>query len=144
MQSDDLEEILEHARVSNADKGITGALVYVDGVFLQIVEGEADVVQNLMGRISGDVRHETIAVLWEGEIPSPVFSDWNMAYVSATPQQVAHWAGLLGTTGVADALTDTLTDTANDTRQDPLKAAQVAASILAVLATQPSGRANAG
>ena len=144
MQSDDLEEILEHARVSNASKGITGALVYVDGVFLQIVEGKSDVIQNLMARISGDVRHETIAVLWEGEIPSAVFSDWNMAYVSATPQQVAHWAGLLGTTGVADALTDTLTDTAHDTRQDPLKAAQVAASILAVLATQPSGRANAG
>ena len=149
MQSDDLEEILEQARRSNASKGITGALVYVDGVFLQIVEGEADVVQNLMGRISRDVRHETIAVLWEGQIPSAVFSDWNMAYVSATPQQVAIWAGLLGTTGTPDTLTHTPTDTPTDTlqdptQQDPLKAAQVAASILAVLATQPSGRANAG
>ncbi len=76
MQTEDLEEILEHARSSNATNGITGALVYVDGVFLQILEGEIDSLQKLMARIAKDVRHETVTVLKEGEVSSATFTDW--------------------------------------------------------------------
>lgn len=128
MQMDELEEILEHARSSNSAKGITGALVYVEGIFLQILEGEIESVQNLMTRISSDVRHETVTVLKEGEISSAIFSDWTMAYVGATPEQVAKWAGLRETTAVPEILTNL--------RQDPNKATQVAASILSVLMSE--------
>ncbi len=130
MQTDDLEEILEQARRSNAKKNITGALVYVDGVFLQILEGDREAVRELMEKISRDVRHETVTILKHGEIPAAVFSNWKMAYVSATPVQVAKWAGLSGTTAIPDILTDM--------RNDPLKATQVAESILSVLAVAPS------
>jgi hypothetical protein len=126
MQTDELEEILEHARTSNAANGITGALVYVDGVFLQILEGETSSLQDLMARISKDVRHETVTVLREGEIPSAVFSDWKMAYLSATSEQVAKWAGLSGTTDIPEIL--------SDMRRDPHRVTQVAQSILSVLA----------
>ena len=126
MQMDELEELLEHARGSNAKRGITGALVYVDGVFLQILEGDAETVQNLMAKISRDVRHETVTVLKKGEISSTTFRDWSMAYVSATSEQIAQWVGLSGTTTVPDIL--------SDMRQDPRRATQVAESILAVLA----------
>ena len=126
MQMDDLEEILEHARISNAKKGITGALVYVEGVFLQILEGDKVSVKNLMNKILQDVRHETVTVFREGDVPSATFLDWRMAYVSATTDQVAKWAGLSGTTGIPEILTDL--------RQDPHRAAQVAESILALLA----------
>jgi hypothetical protein len=125
MQMEDLEEILEHARRSNAQKGVTGALVYVDGVFLQILEGEAETVQSLMATIGRDVRHETVTVLKQGEIPAPVFKDWKMAYVSATAEQVAQWVGLSGTTAVPDIL--------DDLRSDPMKVTQVAESILSLL-----------
>ena len=126
MQMDELEELLEHARGSNAKRGITGALVYVDGVFLQILEGDAETVQNLMAKISRDVRHETVTVLKKGEISSTTFRDWSMAYVSATSEQIAHWVGLSGTTTVPEILCDM--------RQDPRRATQVAESLLAVLA----------
>ena len=132
MQMEDLEEILEQARRSNGSKGITGALVYVDGVFLQILEGDPEAVQELMARISGDVRHETVTVLKQGIVPTAIFSDWKMAYVSATAQQVAKWAGLSGTTAIPDILTDI--------RNDPFKATQVAESILSVLAVEPSAK----
>lgn len=128
MQMEDLEEILEQARSSNATKGITGALVYVDGVFLQILEGDTKVVQDLMAKISRDVRHETVTVLKQGEIPRAVFSDWKMAYVSATAAQVAQWAGLSGSTAIPDILADM--------RNDPFKATQVAQSILSVLTSE--------
>ncbi|HYN59663.1 MAG TPA: BLUF domain-containing protein [Rubrivivax sp.] len=129
MQMDELEELLEHARRSNAEKGITGALIYVDGVFLQILEGDMETVQELMGKISKDFRHETVTVLKEGAIPSAAFSDWEMAYVSATQEQVAEWAGLSGTIAIPEILTDM--------RQDPRRATQVAASILSVLVSKP-------
>ena len=128
MRMNDLEDILEHARSSNAKKGITGALVYVDGVFLQILEGDTEVVKELMKKISRDVRHETVTVLKQGEIPAPTFSDWRMAYISATAEQVAKWAGLSGTTAVPDIM--------SGMRNDPLKATQVAQSILSVLANE--------
>lgn len=129
MQLEDLEDILEHAQGSNASSGITGALVYVDGYFLQILEGERDGVQELMERISRDLRHETVSVLQASEISTPAFSDWKMAYVSATPEQVARWAGLSGTTQLPQLF--------EDMRRDREKAERVAKSILAVLVGQP-------
>ncbi len=129
MQMDELEEILEHARNSNAEKGITGALIYVDGVFLQILEGDMEAVQALMEKIAKDFRHETVTVLKQGAVDAAAFSDWDMAYVSATPQQVAEWAGLSGTTAIPEVLTDM--------RQDSRRASQVAESILAMLVSRP-------
>lgn len=128
MQLDDLEEILKHARSSNATKGITGALVFVEGVFLQILEGDRTSVRDLMAKISVDVRHQTVTVLREGEISSAIFSDWKMAFVSATSEQISKWAGLSGTTEIPEILTDI--------RQDPHRAAQVAQSILSALAPE--------
>lgn len=128
MQLDDLEEILQHARRSNAAKGITGALVYVDGVFLQILEGNFDAVRELMEKIVVDVRHETITVLKEGEISAAAFADWKMAYVGATAEQVALWAGLSGATPVPDILADM--------RNDPVKVTQITQSILSALGNE--------
>jgi len=129
MQMDDLEEILEHARSSNATNGITGALVYVDGVFLQILEGEIASLQKLMARIAKDVRHETVTVLKEGEVSSATFTDWTMAYLSATPEQVAKWAGLRQTTAIPETLTGL--------QEDPQRVTLVAESILSALESEP-------
>jgi hypothetical protein len=125
MELDDLEDILEHARIWNATVGITGALVYADGVFLQILEGDRVKVQELMIKILGDLRHETVIVLRECEIPCAVFGSWQMAYVSATPAQVAAWAGLSIAAGTHEAL--------NSSGEDPHRAEQFAQSILALL-----------
>lgn len=106
MQLDDLEEILEHARASNAAQGITGALIYAEGIFLQILEGDRVKVEALMARIRRDLRHQTVAVLREEEIPLPAFGGWKMAYVSATPEQVSKWAGLCASTETIEVLDD--------------------------------------
>jgi len=106
MQSDDLEELLEHARNRNGIQGISGALVYSDGMFLQILEGDRAKVQALMASIRNDLRHENVTILREGEISSAKFSSWKMAYVSATPEQVAKWAGIGVGAGTAEVVDD--------------------------------------
>lgn len=131
MQMEDLEEILEHARSRNARTGVTGALVYIDGVFLQILEGDFDTIQQLMAKISADVRHEEVTVLQEAEIPAAVFEGWEMAYIGATNEQVAQWAGLSGTTAVPDIF--------ENMRNNAAKVAQVSQSILAALSADPDG-----
>lgn len=125
MQTDDLEEILGHARSRNAARGITGALVYAEGLFLQILEGDRAEVEDLMARIRRDVRHETVVVLREGEIPLPMFGHWKMAYVSATPQQVARWAGLGAGAGTPES--------PNPNGEDEQRTAQFARDIRALL-----------
>ena len=125
MQLEDLEDILEQAQGRNAENQITGALVYVDGSFLQILEGEKESVETLMQVISRDLRHETIAILQSGEIPCAAFTNWKMAYVSATPEQIARWAGLSSETRLPELW--------EDIRQEPHRATQVARSLLSVL-----------
>jgi hypothetical protein len=133
MQAEDLEEILEHARRNNANSGITGALVYVDGYFVQILEGDSNHVRQLMDRISGDVRHETVTVLQAGEISTAAFSEWKMAYISATPEQVASWAGLTTPTELPSLF--------KKMHEDRSQASLVAKSILAVLLGEPDSAA---
>ena len=78
-----------------------------------------------MGRIAKDLRHESIVVLLEGDVEAASFPDWTMAYVSATAEQVAQWAGL-------DAAS-TPPDVWASVRHNPEKADQVARNILSVL-----------
>lgn len=125
MQQDDLEDILEQAQSNNAADGITGALVYADGHFMQILEGERSTVEQLMRRIAKDLRHETVVVLLAGDVQAAAFPDWTMAYVSATPEQVAQWAGI-GASSTVPQVWDNM-------RHNPETTAQVARSILSVL-----------
>lgn len=136
MQSTDLEEILAHARRSNATNGITGALVYAEGIFLQILEGDKLKVQHLMAKIERDVRHETVTILREGEVPAAIFGSWKMAYVSATPKQVAQWAGVSAATGA--------TETMNDVGQELHRTAQFAQDILSLLARDETTQTKGG
>lgn len=131
MQSDDLEELLEHARTRNGLQGISGALVYTDGMFLQILEGENVKVRALMAKIRKDVRHEAVTILREGEIVSAQFGSWGMAYVGATPEQAASWAGIRGEAECAEVT--------RDPSEDLRRTAQFAQDILALLAPEKPG-----
>lgn len=125
LEIDDLEDILESAQIANASEGITGALVYVDGHFLQVLEGEQKSVEDLMRRIVKDLRHEAVDVLHAGEVAEATFRDWQMAYVSATPEQIAVWAGLPAQSPLPQVW--------HSIRQSPDKAARMRASILSAL-----------
>lgn len=101
-----LEQILADARTGNQARDVTGALVYVDGVFFQILEGEKDVLRNLMASIERDARHRAVKVFYEAEIDVRAFESWRMAYLSPTAEQMSTWAGLPGTTTVESLLSD--------------------------------------
>jgi hypothetical protein len=102
----DLEKILTDARAGNQARNITGALVYVDGVFFQILEGDEAVLRNLMANIASDSRHRSVKVFYEAQVDAPAFESWSMAYLAPTAQDMAAWAGLPATATVEEVLAD--------------------------------------
>ena len=98
MPKSKLYKILVDSRLSNKLADVTGLLVYVDGNFLQVLEGEQEVVSALLEKISKDCRHEDVKVVYKTSIENRTFNSWQMAYVSPSPKELATWAGLKNTT----------------------------------------------
>ena len=75
-----IKAILEKSRANNSKRGITGMLLYRDGVFLQILEGPYDEIMNTFGRIACDGRHEGCKILVRQKTDKRLFENWSMAY----------------------------------------------------------------
>lgn len=71
--------ILAASRTNNARDGVTGALLYNDGCFAQVLEGELDSVQRTFERIQCDPRHGNIVVLEARRVDGRLFGEWDMA-----------------------------------------------------------------
>jgi hypothetical protein len=76
----ELQALLEQARVKNARLAITGILLYRDGNFMQLLEGEPAVVEALYQTILRDARHTGSIRVLDGEIAERAFPEWTMAY----------------------------------------------------------------
>src|ERR1700690_2352126 len=83
----ELEEMLAESRVRNRVYGITGVLLFVEGGFLQILEGEKEDVLGLMERIERDSRHHDLKVFYEEEVGERAFPSWSMAYLSPSAEE---------------------------------------------------------
>lgn len=76
----ELVTMLNKARLSNEKLGITGMLLYQDGNFIQVLEGEEAVVRQLYDKISRDPRHRDKIVIDEGTLDTRHFGDWSMGF----------------------------------------------------------------
>lgn len=79
---EELAQLLERARVHNASLGVTGMMIYHRREFMQLLEGEREVVQSLYDRIASDPRHQQLRKIWDGPIRERGFADWRMAFVA--------------------------------------------------------------
>jgi hypothetical protein len=78
----------------NAVLGITGFLIFGEGIFLQILEGPKDAVTALLATIGRDQRHRDMKVFYEAEETERAFDNWRMTYISPDPTELACWTGL--------------------------------------------------
>jgi hypothetical protein len=58
-----MQDILRYSRESNGRKGITGLLLFKSGNFIQILEGDSQVVDDLHLKIIDDPRHTGFCLL---------------------------------------------------------------------------------
>jgi hypothetical protein len=93
LSSEELVALLTKARRSNQSAGITGAMVYGEGQFMQVLEGEAVAVTALYERIVADPRHQAILKLADKPITERTFMEWSMAFRELSPGQAAELEG---------------------------------------------------
>lgn len=80
MTDDDLRNILAKAREKNARLNITGMLLYRDGFFIQVLEGEQAQVDELFAVIAADERHRNVLKIEEHPIEQRTFGQWTMGF----------------------------------------------------------------
>jgi hypothetical protein len=83
MTDDELKEILVKSRKNNAEKSITGMLLYYGGTFIQLLEGKKQDVEYIYNKIELDARHMNLLKLITGEEDTRNFPDWSMGFGTA-------------------------------------------------------------
>ena len=76
----ELMELLKISQVRNAPAGITGLLLYSNGNFIQLLEGDGEAVQTLYARITRDPRHHNCIQLFDRAAETRLFPDWSMGF----------------------------------------------------------------
>ncbi len=83
LRAEELDRIYLRAQAANAGAGITGLMLFYEGVFLQVLEGPAAGVTSLLERIRRDRRHAGLIVLESGPADERGFGGSAMNFVSA-------------------------------------------------------------
>ena len=76
----EIGKILESSVRRNEANGITGMLLYANGNFMQVLEGEQQAVEDTYARICADPRHYDIIDLIKAPIAQRQFAQWSMGY----------------------------------------------------------------
>jgi hypothetical protein len=75
-----IEQILLTARRNNVRHGITGALLFSDGCFAQVLEGARDDIEAIFETIQCDARHRDVTVMHLHPVAERSFGAWSMAF----------------------------------------------------------------
>lgn len=89
----DLTALLLKARAKNESLGVSGMLVYHEGSFLQILEGDDATVESLYSRIATDPRHTNCSRLLKSTIEERSFADWTMGFVNTKAKELQSLPG---------------------------------------------------
>lgn len=96
MHDEDLIDILTTARDHNARVGITGMLLFRNGIFLQVLEGSQEAVESLYEMITKDSRHHNVTLVHKGEIEKRKFSDWAMGFNHLSEEELSNFDDYTG------------------------------------------------
>ena len=70
--------ILFDARANNTAADVTGCLICRDDLYLQLLEGPADKVEQIYGKILQDDRHVEVTQLIHRSVTDRLFGEWAM------------------------------------------------------------------
>jgi hypothetical protein len=92
-QEGQLTALLECARTKNVRYGITGMLLFIEGSFFQVLEGEAASVDAIYATIGTDPRHDRITQIIREPIARRSFGEWSMGFASLGRRKAAQVLG---------------------------------------------------
>jgi len=91
---DELVRLLEDARRRNEASQITGMLLYSDGGFFQILEGDPAHVDACFERIQKDPRHTKVTRIIRESIAERDFADWSMGFAEPASESLRQIEGM--------------------------------------------------
>jgi len=78
----EINEILTVSYNHNGSKNISGALIYVQGYFIEAITGYKSAIEKTYEHIKKDTRHEDVITISASEIQEPPFQEWSMSFVN--------------------------------------------------------------
>ncbi len=117
-----VDAILATARQRNASVDVTGALLFTEGRFVQVLEGERDKVHEIFDRIGADARHADVEILSAQYSDRRRFKEWSMAFVGNDEALHAKFAdaplAALGKRPAGDSLLDFMLELVQSSETD--------------------------
>jgi hypothetical protein len=80
LESDAIENLVSHSQSRNLADGVTGVMLFNGLNFMQLIEGDAPVIDACYARIRIDPRHSGVTTLREEPIAVREFPEWAMRY----------------------------------------------------------------
>jgi len=77
---EELKVLLLQSQVNNVKNNITGMLLYCEGSFVQVIEGEKEDLHRTYQKIQEDRRHKGIIEIAQGTIENRNFPKWSMGF----------------------------------------------------------------
>jgi hypothetical protein len=93
MGEDQLSSLLGRARETNERLGVTGMLLFTEGSFFQVLEGDRDTVERLYARIATDPRHCKVTKVVQETITERAFASWTMGFLQPSRAQLKSLLG---------------------------------------------------
>ena len=89
----EIPDLLQQVRIANAKQEITGMLLYICGSFLQVLEGQPEMVDAVFSRIQRDQRHAKLRLMARESIPERAFEGWTMMHKTLDPVEAGELIG---------------------------------------------------
>ncbi|MFT4824735.1 MAG: hypothetical protein ACI9J0_002662 [Cryomorphaceae bacterium] len=83
LTKNELNELVEVSRRNNKKYGITGALLYLENAFIQVIEGEDAAISQLLDKLYADTRHRNVRIVSDNIAQIRYFQEWSMGIVKA-------------------------------------------------------------
>jgi hypothetical protein len=91
----EVHRIVDTAVAYNPTVGLTGALLFTGVNFAQVLEGDSAALDQLIGKIIDDPRHEKLTIVTRSTLDKRRFPDWSMAYFGPSQFVSRHVTRLL-------------------------------------------------
>lgn len=91
LDEQEIRKILDSSILHNTPQEVTGLLLYSNGSFMQVLEGEESAVDETMSRIEKDALHYDVFVLTKSPVSHREFGNWAMGFRGIVAKDAETW-----------------------------------------------------
>jgi len=90
---EELLKLLKECRNNNDVNNITGILLYTNGTFFQVLEGDEATVNSVYAMIEKDKRHKDVTLIQKEKITERAFPYWSMGFEKINAKDLSKMEG---------------------------------------------------